>query len=249
MLSFVGLGLGVMGLFIVTFLGTLALKKTQPTWIFDGGVVIGAALVVVGWRQGAAWWLAAGAGATVLIWFASTRKELSLPRGSGLRVKVGDTLPSFSLAGTGGAPVTDAEVRAAAPALVVMYRGWWCPYCVTQLDQLGREHDALRAAGIKLYAISVDRSDEQAPLEKRLGGKVSFLSDPEGKLLDAIGVRHPDGVPWYDRLLLGARRQDIALPTSLLVGKDGKLLFVERARRIDQRTPLDAVLAAARSAG
>jgi peroxiredoxin len=113
---------------------------------------------------------------------------------------------------------------------------------VTQLGELESRYDELRAAGLSIFAVSVDRPEEQAPLERRLGGRVTFLSDGSGKLLDAIGVRHPDGVPWYDRLLLGARRQDIAYPTSLVVGKDGRIRWIRRSARVDERPPVDELV-------
>lgn len=89
----------------------------------------------------------------------------------------------------------------------------------------------------------MDRPEEQKPLETRLGNKVTFLSDEKGVLLDALGVRHPDGVPWYDRLLFGARRQDIARPLALVIDKSGVVKLAHRSRRIDERPSVREVIA------
>jgi peroxiredoxin len=242
-------GLAIIGAAIGGFLVTLAIRRTQPLWWFDLAVVVGTLVALRGWYlDGGSVRLAAGAAVAALGWFVSTRVELTLPNPGALRVKVGDRMPEFTAATTAGGTLGAGDLIAHAPALLVLYRGWWCPYCATQLDELEREHARLAAAGITLYALSVDRPDEQVALEKRLHGRVTFLSDPEGKLLDTIGVRHKDGVPWYDRLLFKARRQDISMPTALLIGKDGRLRFVERARSIDQRPKLAAVIAATKSA-
>lgn len=238
-------GLGVAVASIVVYLATLGLKRTKPTWWFDLGVLTGAALAAVGLLVSPAWWPAAVAAGLALVWFGATRKELTLPAGA-LRVAVGHRLPDATLLDQRGAAVTTASL-AGTPTLVTFYRGAWCPYCVTQLRELAGALDALRGAGLALVAVSTDRPDEQAALAARLGDRVRFLSDEPGALLDALGVRHVDGVPFYDRLLLGARRHDIALPASVLVGADGTIRWLRRARRIDERPPIAEILAAART--
>ncbi len=242
-------GLGVVAVAIAAFLGTLAVRRTLPTWIFDTLVLVGAAGAGAARlaRSQEPLWPAAAALGVALVYFLSTRVELSLPRTGGLKVAPGDRLPDVTLLDTAGRPVRTGELGARGPAMLVLYRGWWCPYCVTQLGALEREHDALRAAGLAIFAISVDRPDEQQPLETRLAGRVTFLSDEKGALLDALGVRHRDGVPWYDRLLFGARRQDISLPATLVVDQSGIVRFARRARRIDERVATTEVLTAWRS--
>jgi peroxiredoxin len=239
--SFVGLG--VLAAAMLVYLATLGLRRAQPTWIFDAGVLFGAASVVGAHfaRAHEPGWALVAAPVAALGWFAATRKELGLPRAE-LRIAPGARLPDVTLATTSGTPIQTSALS--GPALFVLYRGWWCPYCVTQLRELDAEHDALRAAGLAVYAISVDRPEEQRDLEARMAGRVTFLSDERGALLDALGLRHVDGVPWYDRLLFGARRQDIALPAAILVDEAGVVRFARRARRIDERPSLDELLAA-----
>ena len=240
------LGLVVVAASIAVFLGSLALRRTFATWIFDLLVLLGAALaalprlVVAGEPT---WPAVVGAG-VALVWFAATRKELGLPRGAPLRLRPGDRLPDLPLATTTGATLRTSELAARGPALLVLYRGWWCPYCVTQLRELERHHDALRAAGLAVYAISVDRPDEQRALEQRMRGRATFLSDEPGALLDALGVRHPDGVPWYDRLLFGARAQDISLPVAIVLDATGLVRFARRSRRIDERPAVEELVRA-----
>jgi hypothetical protein len=84
------------------------------------------------------------------------------------------------------------------------------------------------------------------PLERRLGGRVTFLSDTACTLLDAMGTRQ--AVPWYDRLFFRARAGHMSLPVTAVVGTDGRLLYLYRSRRVDDRPRLAAVLAASRGA-
>jgi peroxiredoxin len=244
------LGLGVMGASLLIFLATLGLRRTLPTWIFDLAMVVGALLAASGRLlvAHAPTWPAIVGPVGALVWFAATRLELRLPRAGEMRVRPGDRLPDVALKTTTGATLRTGELGSRGPVLLVLYRGWWCPYCVTQLGELERHHDALSAAGLSIYAISVDRPDEQVALEKRLAGRVTFLSDERGALLDALGVRHPDGVPWYDRLLFGARKQDIAMPVSLVLDAGGTVRFARRARRIDDRPSVKELAQAASAA-
>lgn len=106
-------------------------------------------------------------------------------------VKVGDSIPAFVMGDE-----TGAEVRfpgaTRRPTVLVFYRGSWCPYCVRQLGEL-RE---LRKTddSFDLYAISIDSSSKSATLAKRIAGDgrgplgFRLLSDPDHKLIDALGL-------------------------------------------------------------
>lgn len=65
---------------------------------------------------------------------------------------------------------------------------------------------------MKLYAISVDEPDVSRRLRQRLGADFTFLSDPDGKVLDLFRIRNHQ---------LNPRNRDIAIPTSILVDRHG----------------------------
>jgi peroxiredoxin len=214
---------------------TFGLRRTYPTWWFDLAVASGTTLAVVGWIAGGAAWMALAAIVLEIAWFVLTRWEMRLPGAGRLSVDVGDQIPPFTATTAAGAGFTERDLAAAAPALLVLYRGWWCPYCTTQLDALTEEHQTLRDAGLTVFAISVDTLKETAGLEERYGGIVTFLSDPDGAFLDTLGVRDTRGAPWYDRLLFGAAKQNIAMPGALVVDDTGRIVFSYRSPRIDIR--------------
>lgn len=220
-------------------------RRTLPTVVFDVAVAAGMAVAIAGWALARANpWPMIVAAAAGSLWFGLSRRELRLPDRVPLRVDIGDPLPPFSARTTGGEAFTDADLARSAPALLVLFRGWWCPYCTTQLGRIHSEYRALRGAGLTLYALSVDRPEELVSLERRLEGTITFLSDAGGSILDSLGVRHPDGVAWYDRLFLGARRGDVAMPASLIVDRSGRIVFVHRSKRIDDRPSVAALLTA-----
>jgi len=100
----------------------------------------------------------------------------------------------------------------------------------------------LLEAGVALFALSNEPSEDQVALEKRLGGRVTFLSDPDGASLDALGLRDERGAPWYDRLLLGARPGHIAFPATVIVGRGGTVRSIHRSKAVDDRPHVDAIL-------
>ena len=51
-------------------------------------------------------------------------------------------------------------------AVVLLYRGSWCPYCNAQLVAFSRAHDTLAELGVKIVALSVDDEATTSALVK-----------------------------------------------------------------------------------
>ena len=64
---------------------------------------------------------------------------------------------------------------------------------MSELHGLQTRVDDIRAAGGEVLAISVDPPDKSAEIAEAYGLSYSVLSDPDLKVIDAYGVRHPDG--------------------------------------------------------
>ena len=97
--------------------------------------------------------------------------------------------------------------------------------------QLEAYYQRITEASVDLIAVSVDPPEVSAKLRERLQANFTFLSDPDGELLDALNIRH-----------VGGRQDggDIAFPTAVLVDEAGKVrwtfqsdTFRERARPED----------------
>jgi peroxiredoxin len=111
---------------------------------------------------------------------------------------------------------------------------------VAQLGELERGYDALRAAGVSVFALSTETIEEMLPLERRLRGRVTFLSDSRGSFVDAMGVRMR--VPWFDKLFFRARQTDMAMPLTALIDASGRIVWLYRARTVDDRPSIDTIL-------
>jgi peroxiredoxin len=100
--------------------------------------------------------------------------------------------------------------------------------------QLDRYYSEIAAAGVELYAVSVDPPEASKRLRERLRSDFTFLSDPHGELLDQLGILHRGG---HDGT-------DIAYPTAVLVDERGTIrwVFVSGAARV--RASPEAIFAA-----
>ena len=230
---------------VLSYLGLIFVlhRFEYRTWMFDGVIGFGTALALIGWTLGGSGAVALGAVFLGAAWFPVIRRELRLGGSMGLQLRPGDPVPAFTLLGTDGSPFTDQDLIANAPALLELYRGWWCPTSKAQLDEVARDFQSLTEAGLKLYAASVDGPDEAAPLQQHVGDKITILCNVSGSLLDAVGARDTRGAPWYDRILFGAARQDISMPAALVVDKTGKVVFAHRSTRLDEHARPADILA------
>ncbi len=70
------------------------------------------------------WWPVALAGIVAIAWFAATRIVLRMPAREPA-VELGAPLPDFDVITSAGAPFSRDDLVAAAPALLVLYRGKW----------------------------------------------------------------------------------------------------------------------------
>ena len=95
----------------------------------------------------------------------------------------GDPFPRLTIATTSGQTLTVPDAFAGDFAVVLFYRGSWCPYCNAQLSAFERSGQKLADAGIRVTALSVDDKETTAALIAR--HKLTF---PVGYGADAPAV-------------------------------------------------------------
>lgn len=239
------LGMSVVLLGYGAYLAMLFVLRrfTYRTWAFHALILVGIALALIGLAlgdTGPAAWIAIGLG---VAWFPLTRRELTLVGSERLTLGVGDRLPPFSALRPDGTAITDRDVVARAPALLVLYRGWWCPSTRALLDGLLQDHQRLTGAGLTTFAASVDPPEQAEGLQAHVGDAITIVSSFPVEVLDAIGARDRRGAPWYDRLVFRAPRGDIAMPAALVVDASGRIVYAFRASRVDEHAPHQEILA------
>ena len=129
------------------------------------------------------------------------------------RLKPGDNFPLLSVSLPGGEQLALPEAVAGRYAVVLFYRGSWCPYCNAQLRAFQRAAQSLAAVNAIVVALSVDDEATTAALVER-----HRLEFAVGYGADAVAINALTGAfvnP--DPLFLQS--------TGFLLGPDGKVLL------------------------
>jgi peroxiredoxin len=88
-----------------------------------------------------------------------------------------------------GEPTTLAAARGDRPAVVVLYRGAWCPFCSLTLRAYEAQlSGTLHERGIGLVAISPQTPDGSLKAAEANDLSYTVLSDPGNQIATALGV-------------------------------------------------------------
>ena len=165
-------------------------------------------------------------------------------------LKSGDKVPSLNdLKTTEGRSV--ALKDKSTIAVLVFYRGSWCPYCVTQLKSIENEVMPKIKKGVKLFAISVDSLVKAKKMKRNFKFSFDIISDPKAislqkfKIINKVG---PGLVRKYKNSYgidiegdSGETHHMIAHPAVYII-KEGHIIFSEVHENYKQRTKNSKIL-------
>lgn len=100
----------------------------------------------------------------------------------------GERFPSITITPVDGAPIELPGALAGQFAVILFYRGSWCPYCNAQLRAFQRAADKLSALGVRVVALSVD--DEATTRELVAKHQLAF---PVGHSANAAAIHQATG--------------------------------------------------------
>jgi peroxiredoxin len=155
-------------------------------------------------------------------------------------VSVGEIAPDFSVFDADGRTFRLSDLRG-SPVLLKFFRGYWCPYCVAELKQLDESAADFSQLGIKLVALSSDRVDELRPFKEKHGWDITLLADPELVVHRQYRVEFRKFTPKRGPF------RDLAIPTTILIGRDGRVLWLDQTSDFRVRPQASMVLAKARA--
>jgi peroxiredoxin len=169
-------------------------------------------------------------------------------------ITAGDTVASFTLTDATGASVSLEQILATGPAVIVFYRGGWCPYCNIALRTYQTELlPQLGAFGARLVAISPQTPDESLSTAEKDELDFTVLSDPGSRLAHTMGIAFEEA----DDVLDAQRQLGLDLtevnaegairlprPTVLIVDRNRTVRFVDIQSDYTSRTEVDTILKA-----
>jgi peroxiredoxin len=138
----------------------------------------------------------------------------------------GSRLTEFTLEDLAGETVS-AEDLSAGPTFILFYRGNWCPFCMGQIREITAHYEELENLGVSVALVSPQPQHKTAKLAAKHGINFRFLIDQDNRAARALGIDLKSGVPVG--LSLFGYAIETVLPTIVLVGADGRILFTERS--------------------
>ncbi|WP_445168741.1 peroxiredoxin-like family protein [Mycolicibacterium sp. Dal123E01] len=147
-----------------------------------------------------------------------------------------------------------ARMRGGRPAVVVLYRGAWCPYCNLTLRTYQAELvPALDARGVTLIAVSPQKPDGSMSSVELNELTFAVASDPGNQLAVALGVEtRPSADAVAAQLSLGldlAERNadgqtNLPMPTVVVVDGAGAIRWIDVHPNYATRSEVPDILAA-----
>ncbi|ASY34883.1 MULTISPECIES: peroxiredoxin-like family protein [unclassified Streptomyces] len=198
--------------------------------------------------------LAAHAPAEALRPFAEEQAALAVTPVPAAVPAPGTPLPDADLLDGHGEPTTLAAARGGAPAVLVFYRGAWCPYCnLTLRTYEERVRPALDARGVRLLAVSPQRPDGSLTTAETNALTFTVLSDPGNKLAAALGIltESAPAASEAQRALgidVAAANADgtgaIPMPTTVVLDAEGVVRWIDVHPDYTTRTEPEALVEA-----
>ena len=169
----------------------------------------------------------------------------------------GDRAPGFGLPSATGKRVTLDALLAEGPVVLTFYRGAWCPYCNLALRALQQHHDAIRARGARLVAVTPQIPDESLSLADKHELSFEVLSDIGSDVAKQYGIAFDlsaELAALYDQIgfdlqrVNGGHARTLPLPATYVIEADGVIRwafvdtdYTRRAEPADILAALDAL--------
>jgi len=192
--------------------------------------------------------------ADIISAFSAEQAELDAAGVPGGVAAPGSPMPDGELLDVHGAPTTLAQIRAGRPAVVVFYRGAWCPYCNLALrDYQAELVPALAERGVELIAVSPQKPDGSLTMAESNKLTFSVVSDPGNQLASALGILTeptPGAVAAQAKLGFDLVEQNadgtrtVPLPTTVVVDPEGVISWIDVQPNYAVRSEVPDILAA-----
>lgn len=140
-------------------------------------------------------------------------------------LSIGSALPEFTFKKLNGELITSSLIKS-KPALILFYRGNWCPLCMGQIEEISQIAKILSASSTKIYLIGAQSLEETSKIANKYRDyPMEFLFDPYLRTMGELGLLHMNGKPIG---VMGFER-DTAYPTVIYTNKGGEILWTDQS--------------------
>jgi len=175
---------------------------------------------------------------------------------------LGSVAPIFSLQDTRtGKPIRSSDLLSLGPLVVNFFRGRWCPYCVTELENWRELYPQVRERGALFVAISPQTLRQNDFMIQQYALPFPLLADPGAEVAEKFGIAYT--IPeqhrrYYQSILVNIPFNNaglsyhnateaswrLPLPAVFVIRQDGTIAFSEAHADFRVRPEPDDVLAA-----
>jgi len=151
-----------------------------------------------------------------LFWYSAFGRKMSPV------IANGRPLPAFEAVTEEGRQASSRDLLG-APALLVFYRGNWCPVCVTQIKEVAANYRKLQEKGIQVVMVSPQSAAHTQDLAQKIDAPLTFWRDPNLSAAKTLGLVDKQGVPVGMDLL--GYDPDTVLPTVIMTDANGIVFY------------------------
>ncbi len=161
------------------------------------------------------------------------------------RLDVGSKLPAFTVTDLDGNEVS-SETLAGRPAVLLFYRGNWCPLCMGQVAEMAARHEEFERLGITVALISPQGAQHTRQLAERHDVPFRFWIDNDLSAARSLDIALAHGVPLGAG---GGYQPDTVMPTVVVTTAAGTIVYADQTDNYRVRPEPEIFLAILRRSG
>jgi peroxiredoxin len=180
-------------------------------------------------------------------------QNANVPAGVPTGLKVGDKAPMFMTMDADGNKVSLEDMLKKGEVVVQFYRGHWCPYCNKQLSQMNDSMQMIKDKGANVLLVTPETKEGVGKTKMKTKVKFAIVSDSGmtimkaykvNFMLDAETVTKYKGYGIDLNAANGANGNNLPVPATYVIGKDGMIKYVYFNVNYSQRATVKDILAA-----
>lgn len=169
-----------------------------------------------------------------------------LGRNPSEKLKIGNRLPKFTLKDVNDETI-DSDDLISKPAILMFYRGNWCPLCMAQIKELASRYRDLEALGVRVALISPQPHNNTVELAKKFDVNFDFLTDGRNEAARILGIESENGIPMGMQIL--GYDSETVLPTVIITDGGGRVIWTHETDNYRIRPEPDVFLDVLRNHG